>query len=68
MKKGNFLRDRVNSLKTIDNLPDYVFKQMFRMTRETFKAVLDKVNEKLPTRDRQDTFAKKMLKEMVVNH
>jgi hypothetical protein len=62
VKKGNFLRDRVNSLKTIDNLPDYVFKQMFRMTRETFKGVLDKVTEKLPTRDRQDTFAKKNVK------
>jgi hypothetical protein len=50
-RRGNFVRDRKSLITEIDLLPDYIFKQMFRMNRAVFQSVLDKINTVLRDRD-----------------
>ena len=43
-KCGNKKREREAVLREIDDLPDYIFKSMFRLDRETFSEVLEKIS------------------------
>jgi hypothetical protein len=48
VRRGNRRRDRSLVLQETENLPDYIFKSMFRMNRECFEMLLDKLSTYLP--------------------
>jgi hypothetical protein len=48
VRDGNVARDRVEMLNEINGLPDYVFRSMFRVSRETFEEILTKIESKMP--------------------
>ena len=44
--------EREAVLEEIDNLPDYIFKSMFRLDRETFNEVLEAISPCMHTYQR----------------
>jgi hypothetical protein len=61
-RRGNVIRDRKACLEEIDTLPDYIFRQMFRMTRPMFTALLEKINTVLPDKGEQNEMASRNCK------
>ena len=51
IRDGNVARDRAAMLNEINGLPDYVFRSMFRVNRETFEEILTKIDSKMPVMD-----------------
>jgi len=45
---GNIARDREAKLKEIENLPDYVFRSMFRMSKDAFTKLVQTLELKCP--------------------
>ena len=43
-RSGNVQRDRQNILAELDRLPEWTFKSMFRVDRETFEELLKKIS------------------------
>jgi len=49
LRSGNVGRDREAALKEIDQLPEYVFKAIFRVSRDVFDQILNKISAHLPS-------------------
>ena len=49
LRKGNRSRDRRAVIEEVDSLPEAIYKKMFRVDRDTFEAILEKVEEQLPS-------------------
>jgi hypothetical protein len=42
-RSASFPRDRIGSLRIIKNIPDYVFKRIFRLDKSSFATLLSKI-------------------------
>jgi len=56
-KKGNKHRDRRGCLRKIDDLDDKTFQRMFRLSREAFDDVLNKIRPDIENDEMQEKMA-----------
>jgi hypothetical protein len=47
-RSGSFPRNRIGSLRIIKDIPDYAFKRIFRLDKNSFASLLSKIEPLLP--------------------